>query len=289
MRANLANLLFRRRPSVLLFLSFLYCIFSGSSFQHASSFQEIHSKIFIPKCANSACHGGAFEPNLSTPFSAFNTLVFHPVTKNNAEQKFTYRVIPYDTTQSVLHERITNCCFVNKNDRMPQSRIGGSLPQSEIDLINKWILSGAPDIMGNIAEKPESPVVIKNSFEVSDEEGEKLNDSVPREDHKPYGSVLISTGKKMILTFEANTGETISNNTSFLLISKNADQFQNAMQLPLQNYSTEWRITIDPKLFEKDCTWYFRFRICEKECSTFPDENTPRYVKQAWSFKIISQ
>src|SRR5688572_4080833 len=73
----------------------------------SSSFLGIHTFILSKKCAVPACHGGSFEPDYRTIESSYNTLVYHPVVKNNATNDFTYRVVPFDTGASWLHERIT--------------------------------------------------------------------------------------------------------------------------------------------------------------------------------------
>lgn len=116
----------------------------------------MHQQVLSPECAVSGCHDGHFEPDFRTLSSTFFTTVYHPVTKNNAESEFTYRVVPGDTAASVLHERLTNCCFINENDRMPQLEIGEPLPDSLIAHISRWILAGAPDILGKIAPEPDA-------------------------------------------------------------------------------------------------------------------------------------
>ena len=85
----------------------------------ATSFVKLHRDILGPSCNVMGCHDGSFEPDFRTVESSYNTLVFHPIIKNNLAEDFTYRVVPGDTALSVLHERLTNCCFVNTNDRMP--------------------------------------------------------------------------------------------------------------------------------------------------------------------------
>lgn len=124
-----------------------------------SLFSQIHSTIFAKSCALSGCHDGSFEPDYRTVQSSYNTLVYHPVIKNDSIGSFTYRVVPYDTAHSVLFERITNCCFVNDGDRMPFADPDGLEPE-KIDLIRRWIMSGAPDPYGVKAELPEPGLVI---------------------------------------------------------------------------------------------------------------------------------
>lgn len=119
-----------------------------------NSLAWLQKNIFETRCAAPGCHDGNFEPDFRTVESSFATLVYHPIVKNNLDSTFTYRVVPYDTANSVLHERITNCCFVGINDRMPQDNIGVPLEQNYIDAISAWILAGAPDMMGQVAGLP---------------------------------------------------------------------------------------------------------------------------------------
>ncbi len=114
----------------------------------------LHKNILETRCALPGCHDGNFEPDFRTVESSFATLVYHPIVKNNQDSSFVYRVVPYDTTNSVLHERITNCCFVGTNDRMPQDNIGVPLDQQYIDAIAAWIMAGAPDMMGQVRPLP---------------------------------------------------------------------------------------------------------------------------------------
>src|SRR5688572_4749554 len=89
-----------------------------------NSIVGIHNNIFHPRCAKSGCHDGNFEPDFRTVESSYATLVYHRIKKNSPDSAFTFRVVPYDTSKSVLHERLTNCCFVTQDDRMPQDIIG---------------------------------------------------------------------------------------------------------------------------------------------------------------------
>jgi hypothetical protein len=121
----------------------------------ASSFIPMYQHVFSAYCNNSTCHGGTFEPNLSSMFSSYNTLVYHPLVKNAKNQKFEYRVIPYDTANSVLFQRLINCCFAGPNDRMPAPLVDG-LPDFELNLVKNWIMDGAPDPLGRRAGNREA-------------------------------------------------------------------------------------------------------------------------------------
>jgi len=110
-----------------------------------NSFLGIHTFILAKKCAVSGCHDGSFEPDYRTVQSAYNTLVYHPVVKNNASNSFTYRVVPGDTTMSWLHERITTNDIIL--GQMPL--YDTPLTKQQVNNIENWILGGAPDVFGN--------------------------------------------------------------------------------------------------------------------------------------------
>jgi len=110
----------------------------------AASFIGLHEYIFSTSCAVPGCHDGAFEPDFRTVESAYNTLVYHKVEKNDAGNNFEYRVVPGDADKSWLHERISTDDAVL--GRMP---LYDTLSQQEKDLITNWINDGAKDPFGN--------------------------------------------------------------------------------------------------------------------------------------------
>ena len=116
----------------------------------SSSFLGLHTYIFSTTCAVPGCHDGAFEPDFRTVQSTYNTLVYHPVLKNDASNTFTYRVVPGDTALSWLHERVTTDDPVL--GRMP---LYDELTQGEIEAIETWILDGAKDVFGNSPAFPD--------------------------------------------------------------------------------------------------------------------------------------
>jgi len=103
----------------------------------SNTFLGIHKYILSTRCAVPGCHDGSFEPDYRTVVSAYNTLVYAPVVKNNATNSFTYRVVPFDTTMSWLHERITTDDAVL--GRMP---LYDTLPRRQVQMITDWIAGG---------------------------------------------------------------------------------------------------------------------------------------------------
>ena len=75
-------------------------------FADPTAFAALHNNIFIPTCANSGCHDGTFEPDFRTIESSYNTLVYHPVIKNNTTNPYQFRVDPGNSDKSVLYKRL---------------------------------------------------------------------------------------------------------------------------------------------------------------------------------------
>jgi hypothetical protein len=122
----------------------------------SSSIVGLYKFIFATRCNINGCHDGTFEPNFTTVESTYYTLVYHPINKNNSTHSYTYRVVPYDTSHSVLYARISNCCFVNKGDQMPQLNEQDKLSQKQILQVGKWIMTGAKNIDGQTLELKDS-------------------------------------------------------------------------------------------------------------------------------------
>ena len=62
------------------------------------SITYLQQKVLSTRCALNGCHDGHFEPDYRTPMSAFASLVYAPIVKNNSAMSYKFRVIPYDTT-----------------------------------------------------------------------------------------------------------------------------------------------------------------------------------------------
>ena len=122
----------------------------------SSSIVGLYKYIFSTKCGVNGCHDGTFEPDFTTIESAYYTLVYHPINKNNLSRSYKYRVVPFDTAHSVLYARISNCCFVNKGDQMPQLSETDKLTSEQINCVSKWILNGAKNIDGKTMILPPS-------------------------------------------------------------------------------------------------------------------------------------
>jgi hypothetical protein len=257
-----------------------------------SSFLGIYSNILNPKCAVPGCHDGHFEPDFRTIESSYNTLVYHKIIKNNADSTFTYRVLPGNKTMSVLYERITNCCFVNQNDRMPQDNIGVPLPQEDIDNIGTWIQNGAKDMFDQTPPLPNGRPSVLGYI--------ALNSSFQRIDTNRVGGVVynsfIAPQNQNIIIWVAVTDDKTPvsqlQNTR-IKISTHPDNFTSAVTVNGSYFSFSgnevWQFAINTALFPTNTTLYMRFYTNDGDHTTdteMPTTNLIIQYKTYWSFII---
>jgi len=258
----------------------------------ATSFVKLHRDVLGPSCNVMGCHDGSFEPDFRTVQSSYNTLVYHPVLKNNLDETFTYRVVPGDTANSVLHERLTNCCFVNTNDRMPQDNIGNSLPQEELYKVANWILDGAKDITGVIPNEPNNLPNIKYYYVTNASYDSTYSDN--REDDIFYKSFLMPANEQVNFVFRVtddntNSGAMLVNELS---ISEDRDDFTNSIDVTAQIFESTyhvWLLAFNTSSLQIGETYFFRYTINDgenAENTIYPNNQTPVIYKSMWSFTV---
>ena len=130
------------------------------------SIVSLHKKIFSPFCADAGCHDGAFEPDFRTIESTYNTLVYHPIIKNDINNTYEYRVVPNFPSKSVLYARLLaddygGSLFDPNSQVMPltadtasgydpeQVHVWHNHKETYIQNIKDWIDNGALDMLGN--------------------------------------------------------------------------------------------------------------------------------------------
>lgn len=260
----------------------------------------VHKKVLSTRCALPGCHDGHFEPDYRTPQSSFSTLVYASIIKNNTAATFKYRVIPFDTTNSVLYERITNCCFVTQNDRMPQDDIGVPLPDSSINLIASWIMHGARDMFGNVAKLPNKEPTI-NYFVAFDTISllppfafPTLRYDTVRMDNIYYNPFIVPLNKGKFY-FAVNVTDDSTADGSMLVnklkISTDADNFSSAWQYTGTYVSygglSVWLTTIPASSLPANDTLYMRYYVNDGNHANnteFPRTEMVAPYKTFWSF-----
>ncbi len=272
------------------------------------SFAALHRDIFFPKCGKPGCHDGHFEPDFRTVESSYSTMVYHPILKNNANQDFSFRVVPYNTTKSVLYERISNCCFVNTNDRMPQDNIGVPLPNDDLDRIKKWINDGAANLDGTAAKYPnkqpfyQAMVALDNTFPLA---FNAVSGSDNRINNVDYYSFYVTKGDVITVLPGNYSGSdftpitddstaTISLTQGQLKLSYKKDDFSSPIQTVTASNLTYqgkcfWYATLNTSALLSDTTVYLRFYIKDPDHTTpaeFPVNESIDPFKTFWSFYV---
>lgn len=258
------------------------------------SITGLHQNIFVVSCAVPGCHDGAFEPDFRTVQSTYATLVYHPVTKNNATNDFQFRVKPFDAEASVLIERLTNCCFVNENDRMPQDNIGEPLEEHYIESIRQWIDNGAKDIFDQVPTYPNRAARVSLGYIALNED---FSATVDANRINSFGSFIVNTGMTINMVVEITDDSTNVQDLSNvrMAFSSDANDFSAATSLSStyvlaqgsgdEFYLTEF-LTTDFNLNEPI---YFRFYANDGEQSSdteFPQNSDPQFYKDYYSFIV---
>ena len=258
----------------------------------ATSFVKLHRDILGPSCNVMGCHDGSFEPDFRTVESAYNTLVYHPIIKNNLDEEFTYRVVPGDTAKSVLHERLTNCCFVNTNDRMPQDNIGNSLPVADLDAVSAWILEGAKDITGAIPNEPNNLPNVEY-FMVTN----ATYDSTYSENRIGglfYNPFLMPNNEVVNFLLFVDDDKTFPENLLInnLQISEFQDDFSVAIDVPSTLYVAQYEVWValfNTAVLQSGKTYFMRYTINDGDNptnTTYPNNQTSFVYKNMWSFTV---
>ncbi|MEL6630632.1 MAG: hypothetical protein AAFQ83_04165 [Bacteroidota bacterium] len=116
----------------------------------SNSLVGLHQFIFSQSCAVPGCHDGSFEPDFRTVQSTYSTLVYQPVVKNTQTQDYVYRVVPGNSAESWIYNRVTTEDQIL--GRMPL--YDNPLTSGQIAALKSWIDDGAPDMFGNISSQP---------------------------------------------------------------------------------------------------------------------------------------
>lgn len=252
----------------------------------------VQQKVLSTRCALNGCHDGHFEPDYRTPQSAYATLVYAPVVKNDTANKYKYRVIPGDTLNSVMYIRITNCCFVNTNDRMPQDNIGGILPDSDITIVRNWILHGAKDMFGNVARRPNEPPVVQGYGAVSS--NYTIVYSNNRLDSVAYNPFIVpdSVSSFIIGVVVTDDGPPVPNlQVNTMKFSLKSWDFSNAVSIQatyLNASGTQyWIVNVPTAQFPPGDTVFMRYYVNDGQHTTnveFPNTSLPYPYLTLYSF-----
>lgn len=251
----------------------------------------LHQKVLSSRCALPGCHVGNFEPDFRTPQSSYSTLVYAPVVKNNDANEFKFRVVPFDKMKSVLYHRVTNCCFVNTNDIMPQDNIGVGLPDSSRKLIERWISSGAKDMFGNTAEQPNNEPTIGYYVAISNDYQTTYSNT--RLDSIYYNPFVVPAGvSSFLFGIQASDDITPMPQLQYnkLKISTNANNFNGAIELQATYFNgggfEGFLTTINAASLPLNDTLFMRYYVSDGRPTPteFPRNESPAPYKTFYSF-----
>ena len=245
--------------------------------------QGIHAYILSTKCANPTCHDGTFEPDFRTIESSYQSLVYHPVIKNDAQGSYTYRVVPGNLAESWLHERLITGDPVL--GRMPL--YAPPLSAEEMNWIVGWIQNGAPNQLGIPATYPNSPPTVEYYFAL-DAANNRLDTTRVNGWASPF---IAPTGTTFNLLFSVKDDSTASSALTnvHLKVSTSPDHFSTATTVPaVWITSTLWSAPIQTALFPGNVPLYFRAYAQDDDLAQteFPAPSSPYYYKQNASFII---
>jgi hypothetical protein len=251
-----------------------------------NSITGLHKNIFITRCALPGCHDGTFEPDYRTVQSSYSTLVYQPVNKFTVDSVsyFKYRVLPYDTINSFLHERLTT----HTSDYMPSN--GTRLKEEDIQHINAWIMNGARDQFGSIPSKPDNPPMITAFF--------AADSAIHQIDTNRLGGVLYNpfivkpNMTVLVVPVVSDDQDTLpSLQQNQLKLSLDKDDFSsavviNATYVPLYKV---WMASFKTTAYPSGTTVYMRYYVKDHAHSTpteFPRNDSPFYYKTYAAFYV---
>lgn len=264
-----------------------------SELLYQADFYKIYTEIFKPSCAVSGCHDGSFEPNFTSIQSSYFTLVWHTIIKNNREEKYQYRVVPGDTSMSVLYKRITDCCFVDQHDRMPFYDKEG-LSAEHIHLIADWIKNGAKDIFGHSPEMPcflphieQIQISQKNSLQ-SDIQGEWVYNELGELFAQKINHDTDSLHIALNIQQDKYSCGNISSYKYFIQLYNDAGFTNIILEKPLEFISASSKLfsILPGKLLLDSSIVYLRVKIVsDKRTYYYPNQSTPYELMYKWTLR----
>jgi len=257
------------------------------------SITGLHTNIFSVRCNVPGCHDGTFEPDFRTIQSSYSTLVYQRVNKItvNGVDSFNYRVIPFDTAKSFIHERITT----TTPDYMPSN--GNRLNQTQIQQINRWIMEGAKDINGNIPIAPNNLPGLSYYLAYDSVSASYIPLASHRVDSIRYQGIgynpfVVQQGKTITMYFVVSDDSTAAGNllVNQLKLSLDKNNFSSATVIP-----AFYAIIYPVWIAQFNVTWapgtqvYFRYYVKDTDNPTvveFPRSEQPFYYKSYYSFIV---
>lgn len=248
-----------------------------------SKLEGLHANVFAVKCANPTCHDGSFEPDFRTVQSTYASLIYHPVTKNDDAESYTYRVVPGSSVESWLYRRLT---ADEQLGRMPL--YAEPLPEKELTAIKNWIDGGAKDIYNQSQNTPNKAPLVAG-YALYDSSYTRV-DSV-RQNGWASPLLVKASQKELFLTsVEDDKDDVGAFQQKELRFSYTDVPFQpfKTQQLT-QLWTTVLEGPFDASQFPLNTTIYMRVYVTDAEgvSTEFPNNNSPSYWIRNFSFQVL--
>lgn len=267
-----------------------------------ASFVGLHKNIFKPTCANSGCHDGTFEPDFRTIESSYNTLVLHPVVKNDPTASYDYRVQPGNLSQSILwlrlNEDIDGISGIMPLDAFydPESEWNANKAE-HLSNISDWIMNGALDMFGNEPSNNDQQPGIAGIYAEADGNPCDIQQRI----NVPLGSQQVSiwfavsdletplsefTYSKVKMSGKIDFVDTLA--TVYDLQLLGSPETHNSFL----NEPTEFwhRFTFDASSYAADSTYYMRVLLkdpLQPDTTQIPQDGSQFYIKKYFSWHFV--
>ena len=177
---------------------------------------------------------------------------------------------------------------------MPQDNIGISMPQSAIDQIGNWIMTGAPDLFGNTMNTPNSFPTVSN-YGVYDVDYD-TSFSANRVDDKWYMPFIMPENMdlNMVINVEDDQTPNLELLYNKIKISTDINDFSNAIELTAICFDSEefnypFIINFNSSIFESNQQYFMRYYTSDTSINNlieFPENEDESYYKSIWSFIV---
>ncbi|MCF8463532.1 MAG: hypothetical protein K9G41_01720 [Flavobacteriales bacterium] len=269
-----------------------------------TSFVGLHQNIFKPTCANSGCHDGTFEPDFRTIESTYNTLVLHPIVKNNPAATYEYRVKPGSLSESILwlrlNEDIDGISGIMPLDAFYDPESEWNAKKAEhLSNISTWIMNGAKDMFGNAPNENNQQPGIGGIYATADgvhcNSGSQMDVPIGTQSVQVWFAIYDNDTDLNSYTYaKAKMSGQIGFETDSLITTY--DLFQNQTTGNIQPGFTgepvefTHQFTFNPSQFAQDSTYYVRVHLktdAQPDPTIIPQDGSQLYIKKYFSWRFV--
>ncbi|MCB9186020.1 MAG: hypothetical protein H6601_04665 [Flavobacteriales bacterium] len=268
-----------------------------------TSFVGLHQNIFKPKCANSGCHDGTFEPDFRTIESSYNTLVYHGVVKNDPNASYQYRVKPGSLAESILwlrlNEDIDGISGIMPLDAFYDPESEWNTNKAEyLANISDWIMDGAPDMFGNPPNSNDQQPGILGIYAEADGAPCDIAERIG----VPMGSQQVSIwfalkdketapqnfqSAKVKMSGKIDFVDTLATEFALQLLGS-PETHSGFLNEPVE---FQHKFSFDASTFQSDTTFYLRVFVKDPQqadTTQIPQDGSQLYIKKKFSWQFTN-